>query len=168
MLITELISVLSEVYYSHWPGLGQALMFEPCLTQIMPIISGRSIFVLEKIRKLLGKKGNGVLGSHKQQMSSIIFLHDYPRGPSALVNNATWTWGDFLICTFLPAVTFHSILDPTNPSILWKTFSQKCSLNSGGTERSAHFPEVCVGKSSVSFLTVNFAMYSGGGSILFT
>lgn len=28
MLITELISVLPEVYYSHWPGLGHVLTFE--------------------------------------------------------------------------------------------------------------------------------------------
>ena len=81
----------------------------------------------------------------------------------------TWAGGDFLICTFLPAVSFLSILDPTNPSILWKTFCQKCSQNSGGTERlliSLKYMLVNL-LGFFFFLTVNVAIYFGGSSIFF-
>lgn len=82
---------------------------KPCPLQVEEgylSTSGRRVFVHEKIRKLLGKKRNGVPGSHKQQMSTIIFYMIILLGPSVLVSNANMSmrWFSHLhfpTCCFL-------------------------------------------------------------------
>ena len=135
----------------------------------MSITSGRRVFVHEKVGKLLGKKRNGVPGSHKQQMSTIIFYMIILLGPSALVSNADMSrrWFSHLhfpTCCFLSLdigshQSFHPLKDFLSEVLpeFWRHWE------------IAHFPEVYVGKSIFVclFLTVNFAIYSGGSSILF-
>lgn len=136
----------------------------------MSVTSGRRVFVHEKIRKLLGKKRNGVPGSHKQQMSTIIFYIIILLGPSALVSNANMStrWFSHLhfpTCCFLSLnIGSHQSFHPL------KGFLSEVLPEFWRHWEIAHFPEVYVDKSFgvvFFFSTVNFAIYSGGGSILF-